>query len=115
MAEGSDWGVAKRARPNLDSALRGLHALVTTRRAERPAGSYTTYLFDAGLDKILKKLGEEAAETIIAAKNPERAPLVAETADLLYHLVVLLVERGVTTEEIAAELSRRAAEHGASE
>ena len=103
-------GCGEVSAPDLGSELRRLHSLVTTRRAERPAGSYTTYLFDAGLDKILKKLGEESAETIIAAKNPERGPLVAEAADLLYHLVVLLVERGVAAEDIAAELARRGAQ-----
>src|SRR5258706_4530943 len=76
--------------------LDDLYALVETRKRERPAGSYTSYLFDEGLDKILKKVGEESAETIIAAKNEDRNELVKETADLLYHLVVLLVERGLS-------------------
>ncbi len=93
--------------PELGAQLRQLYVLIARRRVERPAGSYTTYLFDQGLDKILKKLGEEAAETIIAAKNEEPAALVAETSDLLYHLVVMCVERGVTLEQISAELARR--------
>lgn len=112
---GEGSGAAEVSASDLGPELGRLHALVTKRRAERPADSYTTYLFDAGLDKILKKVGEESTETIIAAKNPERGPLVAETADLLYHLVVLLVERGITTEEIAAELARRGTKAGAKE
>lgn len=89
------------------AALAELYALIATRRLERPENSYTTYLFEQGLDKILKKVGEEVAETIIAAKNDAREPLVAEVTDLVYHLLVLLVERGVTLEEIGAELAAR--------
>ncbi len=91
------------------SQLQDLYDLIEGRRRERPDGSYTTYLFDAGLDKILKKVGEESAETIIAAKNGDAQSLVAETGDLLYHLLVLLVEQGVTLEQIGRELSRREA------
>ena len=69
----------------LDRMLQELYELIKSREAERPEGSYTTYLFDKGLDKILKKVGEESAETIIAAKNDDPKQLVAETADLLYH------------------------------
>jgi phosphoribosyl-ATP pyrophosphohydrolase/phosphoribosyl-AMP cyclohydrolase len=92
---------------DLGGLLDQLYSLIETRRVERPAGSYTTYLFNQGLDKILKKVGEEAAETIIAAKNSDDQPLVAETSDLLYHLVVLLVERGISLEQIRLELVRR--------
>jgi len=92
---------------NLGALLERVYTLVEDRREQRPEGSYTTYLFNSGLDKILKKIGEESAETIIAAKNPETAPLVAETADLLFHLTVLLVERNVKLEDVRAELSRR--------
>ncbi|PYS89639.1 MAG: bifunctional phosphoribosyl-AMP cyclohydrolase/phosphoribosyl-ATP pyrophosphatase [Acidobacteria bacterium] len=93
--------------PELGLQLRQLYALIERRRQERPEGSYTTYLFNQGLDKILKKLGEETAETIIAAKNGDAGALVAEASDLLYHLLVLCVERGVTLEEISAELVQR--------
>ena len=72
-----------------------------------PEGSYTTYLFEKGLNKILKKVGEESAETIIAAKDGDDEALKAETADLLYHLVVMLVERGVSLEDVGRELARR--------
>jgi phosphoribosyl-ATP pyrophosphohydrolase/phosphoribosyl-AMP cyclohydrolase len=98
---------------HLGGLLDQLYTLIETRRRERPAGSYTTYLFGEGLDKILKKLGEESAETIIAAKNPGVAPLVAETSDLLYHLLVLLVERGITLDQIRLELTRRQEKKGA--
>jgi phosphoribosyl-AMP cyclohydrolase / phosphoribosyl-ATP pyrophosphohydrolase len=91
----------------LGAQLQELYAVIAQRRQERPAGSYTTYLFDQGLDKILKKLGEESAETIIAAKNEDSGALVAEASDLLYHLLVLCVERGVTLAEISAELALR--------
>jgi len=91
----------------IGSVLDQLHHLIQTRERERPANSYTTYLFDEGLDKILKKVGEESAETIIAAKNDDGGRLASEVADLVYHLLVLLVERGVTLEEIARELGQR--------
>jgi phosphoribosyl-ATP pyrophosphohydrolase/phosphoribosyl-AMP cyclohydrolase len=93
----------------LGAQLQQLYALIEQRRQARPDGSYTTYLFNQGLDKILKKVGEEAAETIIAAKNNDTSALVAEAADLLYHLVVLLVERNVTLAQINVELTRRSA------
>ena len=93
--------------PSNHSLLASLYELIESRERERPSGSYTTYLFEEGLDKILKKLGEESAETIIAAKNDDRARLVSEVSDLVYHLLVLLVARGVTLEEIANELEQR--------
>jgi len=88
-------------------ALEEVFRVVSERRREMPEGSYTTYLFEKGLNKILKKVGEESAETIIAAKDGDDEALKAETADLLYHLVVMLVERGVTLEEVGRELARR--------
>lgn len=84
-----------------------LYSIITDRQAKMPEGSYTSYLFEKGLDKILKKVGEENAEVIIAAKNRSRAELTYETADLLYHLMVLLVEQGVTLNEIFTELKSR--------
>ena len=92
---------------NFAEALDSLYRLVASRKRERPEGSYTTYLFGQGLDKILKKVGEEAAETIIAAKNDDQNDLVKEISDLLYHLVVLLVERGLSLEEVRDELVSR--------
>jgi phosphoribosyl-ATP pyrophosphohydrolase/phosphoribosyl-AMP cyclohydrolase len=96
------------SRPGLGEVLDRLYALVETRKRELPQDSYTSYLFTQGLDKILKKVAEETAETIIAAKNQDRGPLVKESADLLYHLVVMLVERGVTLEDVSSELMHRA-------
>ena len=92
---------------DLGSLLDQLYELIQSRERDRPAGSYTTYLFEEGLDKILKKLGEESAETIIAAKNEDEGRLTAEVSDLVYHLLVLLVARGVTLKDIAAELRQR--------
>jgi phosphoribosyl-ATP pyrophosphohydrolase/phosphoribosyl-AMP cyclohydrolase len=92
---------------NFGSLLSRLYQLIGDRERERPAGSYTTYLFDEGIDKILKKLGEESAETIIAAKNDDNSRLVAEVSDLIYHLLVLLVARGVSLEDISHELKQR--------
>src|SRR5882724_2213309 len=91
----------------LGDVLSDLYRLVQSRERERPSGSYTTYLFDQGLDKILKKVGEESAETIIAAKNEDLGALTRETADLLYHLIVLLVERGLPLGEVRDELVSR--------
>ena len=92
---------------NLAEVLDNLYALIESRKRERPEGSYTTYLFEQGLDKILKKVGEESAETIIAAKNDDRNALVKESSDLLYHLLVLLVERGLSLGEVGEELISR--------
>jgi len=87
--------------------LHELYEVIKSRKEQRPEGSYTTYLFDQGLDKILKKVGEESTETIIAAKNEDKKLLVAETADLLYHLLVLLVEREVNLDDVRNELAQR--------
>ncbi|MTD37655.1 phosphoribosyl-ATP diphosphatase [Erwinia sp. CPCC 100877] len=86
--------------------LERLYEEITDRKQTPKEGSYTNYLFDKGLDKILKKVGEEATEVIIAAKNNQEE-LVYETADLFYHVLVLLVEQGVSLEEVKAELEKR--------
>jgi phosphoribosyl-AMP cyclohydrolase / phosphoribosyl-ATP pyrophosphohydrolase len=97
---------------DLGIQLQDLFKLIQERKDQRPEGSYTSYLFNSGLDKILKKVGEESAETIIAAKNAGddegREQLSSEISDLLYHLLVLMVERDVSLHDIAAELSARA-------
>lgn len=90
-----------------ESMISRLEQIIATRNEQRPAGSYTTYLFKSGQDKILKKIGEEAAETIIASKNRDREELVYETADLIYHLLVLLAEHEITWTDIETELERR--------
>ena len=84
-----------------------LYATVLGRKNDPSEGSYTNYLFDKGLDKILKKVGEEAAETIIAAKNQDRQELIGETGDLIYHLTVMLAEKGISMDEIEQELKSR--------
>jgi phosphoribosyl-ATP pyrophosphohydrolase/phosphoribosyl-AMP cyclohydrolase len=115
FAHGAVGGAAEdeRAAAGLGVVLEELYDVVAGRRREMPAGSYTTYLFEKGLNKILKKVGEEAAETIIAAKDEDTAALTSETADLIYHLVVLMVERGLTLESLAGELARRRGGKGA--
>jgi len=92
---------------DLGGLLTQLYNLIESRERERPDGSYTTYLFNHGLDKILKKVGEESAETIIAAKNEDAKPFVGEVSDLIYHLLVLLVARGVSLDQIREELVLR--------
>lgn len=92
---------------NLGDLLARLFTLIESRERDRPEGSYTTYLFDKGIDKILKKVGEESAETIIAAKNEDADQFVGEVSDLIYHLLVLLVARGVNLDAIRDELAKR--------
>lgn len=101
--EGAPDSGAAEARFSLD----GLYGLLLDRKAERPAGSYTTYLFDKGREKILKKVGEECTEVIIGAMKDNREETVFEVADLTYHVLVLLAEMGVTPDEVRAELARR--------
>lgn len=88
-------------------SLRGLYDLLMQRKTERPQGSYTTYLFDKGLDKILKKVGEECTEVIIAGKAQDKKETVYEIADLAYHLLVLMAQSGITVDEVQAELASR--------
>ena len=84
-----------------------LYELIKGRKTEKKEGSYTTYLFEKGLDKILKKVGEESTEVIIAAKAMDKPETIYEIADLIYHLTVLLVEAGISLEDIRAELASR--------
>lgn len=84
-----------------------LYRLICGRRESMPAGSYTTYLFEKGLDKILKKVGEECTEVIIGAKGESREETVYELADLCYHALVLMVEMGISPDEIRRELAQR--------
>ena len=85
----------------------GLMALLAGRKAEKPEGSYTTYLFEKGLDKILKKVGEEATEVIIAGKAEDRRETIYEIADLAYHVMVLMTEAGISLDDVRAELASR--------
>ena len=84
-----------------------VYDVIADRKVHPKDGSYTNYLFDKGIDKILKKVGEECAEIIIAAKNPDKEKIKYEISDFLYHAMVLMVEKGVTWEEITSELARR--------
>lgn len=95
--------------PGFDDAniLQELYGVILKRLEEMPEGSYTSYLFSEGIDKILKKVGEESAEVIIAAKNREKKEVVYETADLIYHLLVMMVEQGVKLQDVYAELRSR--------
>lgn len=88
-------------------SLQGLYDLLVGRKQNLPQGSYTTYLFEKGLDKILKKVGEECTEVIIAGKAQDKKETVYEIADLAYHVMVLMVESGITVDEIRAELASR--------
>ena len=88
-------------------SLRDLYKLLQGRKEEQPEGSYTTYLFQKGLDKILKKVGEECTEVIIAGKAEDKRETVYEIADLAYHVMVLMVEQGITVEDIHKELASR--------
>ena len=87
--------------------LEGLYQLLLSRKKDLPEGSYTTYLFQKGLDKILKKVGEESTEVIIAGKAEDKAETVYEIADLAYHVLVLMVQMGISVEDIRAELASR--------
>ena len=87
--------------------LRGLYALLEDRKAKLPEGSYTTYLFQKGIDKILKKVGEESTEVIIAGKANDKAETIYELADLAYHAMVLMVEMGITVDDVHKELASR--------
>ena len=87
--------------------LESLYKLLLGRKQDLPEGSYTTYLFQKGLDKILKKVGEETTEVIIAAKAEDKAETVYEIADLAYHVLVLMAQQGITVDDIRKELAGR--------
>ena len=89
-------------------AMKSLYTVIQTRKDKPQESSYTCYLFNKGLDKILKKLGEESAETIIAAKNNLDGPVVEEVSDLLYHVMVMLVARNIPWQKVEEELNKRA-------
>ena len=88
-------------------SLEGLYDMLVGRKAEMPDGSYTTYLFKKGIDKILKKIGEESTEVIIAAKADDKKETVYEIADLAYHIMVMMVEMGISVDDIRRELASR--------
>ena len=85
----------------------GLYQMLVGRKVEKKEGSYTTYLFEKGIDKILKKVGEECTEVIIGAKGGDKAETVYEIADLLYHITVMMIEMGISIDEVTQELAKR--------
>ena len=91
----------------MNDTIRTLYDTILDRRDHPSDNSYTRYLFDQGIDKILKKVGEESAEVIIAAKNGHHEDTVGEIADLTYHVMVLMVQMGITLEDVTAELEKR--------
>ena len=93
--------------PSTPFSTEGLYALLQDRKAKMPEGSYTTYLFQKGIDKILKKVGEECTEVIIAGKAGDKAETIYEIADLMYHVMVLMVEMGISVDGVMAELASR--------
>ena len=97
------WQSESRGEFSLEELMR----LIASRKTEKKENSYTTYLFEKGLDKILKKVGEESAEVIIAAKAEDRKETVYEIADLAYHVMVLMVQAGITLDDITKELASR--------
>ena len=88
-------------------SYQGLMELIEGRKTEKKEGSYTTYLFEKGLDKILKKVGEECTEVIIAAKDDDRKETIYEVADLAYHVMVMMIQMGISLEDIHKELASR--------
>jgi len=96
----------------MDEVLRALYETVINRRDNPQEGSYTCYLLDTGLDKILKKVGEESAETIIAAKNGDNEALTGEIGDLIYHLMVMMVKCDLPLDAVLAELDKRSEKTG---
>jgi phosphoribosyl-ATP pyrophosphohydrolase len=101
--------------PDLSAVLDQLYALLQQRKSADPASSYAASLYAKGTDTILKKLGEEAVETVIAAKNEDPQALVYELADLWYHMLVLMAQRDIAPQQIAAELARRSGQSGLAE
>lgn len=93
-------------------AFKDMYDVIVDRRANPQEGSYTCYLFEKGLDKILKKCGEECTEMVIAAKNADKEELVNEINDLLYHMEVLMAQCGVTVEDVEKVMQERAAKIG---
>lgn len=95
-----------------NDTLKALYETIIERKSNPQEGSYTCYLFDKGLDKILKKVGEECSETIIAAKNGDNSETVLEISDLIYHLFVMMVDQGISVEDVMAELDKRSNKTG---
>lgn len=95
-----------------ENALQDLYDTIIARKTNPTEGSYTCYLFDKGIDKILKKVGEECSETIIATKNNDNSETVLEISDLIYHLMVMMVNQGIPLEDVMKELDKRSEKTG---
>lgn len=96
----------------MENVLESLYQTVVDRKSNPTEGSYTSYLFEQGIDKILKKCGEECSETIIAAKNGDNSETVLEISDLIYHLMVMMVNQGIPLDDVMAELDKRSNKTG---
>ena len=96
----------------MDNELKNLYETVVSRKDSHEEGSYTCYLFEKGIDKILKKCGEECTEMVIAAKNKDNDELKNEIADLMYHLTVMMVNQGIAMDDVLAELDKRSEKTG---
>lgn len=96
----------------MNDTLVNLYETILERKANNQDGSYTCYLFEKGLDKILKKVGEECSETIIAAKNGNKEETVGEISDLIFHLFVMMANEGIAVEDVMAELDKRSNKTG---
>lgn len=96
----------------MNDTLNNLYDTIISRRENPQEGSYTCYLFDKGLDKILKKVGEECSETIIAAKNGIKEDTVGEISDLIFHLFVMMANEGIAVQDVMAELDKRSEKTG---
>lgn len=92
--------------------LTALYETILSRKEEKKEGSYTCYLFEQGIDKILKKVGEESTETIIAAKNTDNEALTGEIADLIYHIMVMMAEKNLPLNDLLTELDKRSEKTG---
>ena len=106
-AEGCFFNSVYISEEKSEFSLKGLYELLLGRQKDRPEGSYTTYLFEKGTDKILKKVGEECTEVIIAGKADDKKETIYEIADLEYHVMVLMVQMGITVEDVHKELASR--------
>lgn len=99
--------IAQEQTTEIGDTIKAVYEIILDRQEKRPEKSYTTYLFNEGQDKILKKIGEEATEMVIASKNNDKEEITYETSDFIYHMLVLMVYHGIKPEDLAAELNKR--------
>ena len=106
-AESCFYNEAYQAEDETPFSSEGLYEMIRGRKTQPKEGSYTTYLFDKGMDKILKKVGEESTEVIIAGAKQDKEEMIFEIADLAYHIMVMMVEQGIEMKDVTAELAKR--------